>query len=145
VQTTQFPDANCPRWPSDDTLTRSLLSSSWKSRMNLNAVVAVFALALSLSGAARAEDTEALHHRIDQLESELKKLSARIDNLGSAAASRQIRVVDPVFIGAGSTKPSPLAMDNPIINCQPHSFVTAIQVLKTGNTVSQIRYACRGI
>ena len=112
--------------------------------MNLKAVAVAMSVLL-VSGAARAEDLDALRQRIDQLESKLKEMSARIDDLGPTSAPRQVRIVDPVFIGAGDAKPSPLSMDDPTINCPPHSFVTAIQVLKTGNTVSQIRYACRGI
>jgi hypothetical protein len=112
--------------------------------MKLNALAAI-TLLISFSCAARAEDVETLRRRIDQLEIQVKEMGARIDNLGPASAPRQVRTVDPVFFGKSSTKASPLAMDNPIINCPQHSFVTAIQVLKTGNTVSQIRYACRGI
>ena len=106
---------------------------------------AAMVLVLSGPSAARAEDVASLQHRIDQLESELKELRERVDALGPASAPRQVLTVDPVFMGAGAAEPSPLAMEDPRVNCPPHSFVTGIQVLKTGNTVSQIRYACRGI
>jgi len=107
--------------------------------------LAVVVLVLSVPSAACAEDVVTLQHRIDQLESELRELRERIDTLGPASAPRQVLTVDPVFMGAGAAEPNPLAMEDPRINCPPHSFVTGIQVLKTGNTVSQIRYACRGI
>lgn len=112
--------------------------------MKFNTLV-LTALILLTAVSARADDAETLRKKVDQLETELRELRARIDNLGPASARREVRAADPVFIGAGSTHPSPLAMDDPAINCPPHSFVTAIQILKTGNTVSQIRYACRGV
>ncbi len=107
--------------------------------------LALLALVLSTPAPARAEEGETLQQRVDRLEADVEQLRARIDHLGPVSGARQVRVVDPVFIGAGSASPSPLAMDNPIINCSARSFVSAVQVLKTGNTVSQIRYACRGI
>jgi hypothetical protein len=101
-------------------------------------------LAALLPSAANAEDLASLRQRVDQLENRIAELSHRLDNLGASSAMREVRTVDPVFMGEGKAKPSPLAMDDPIINCPAHSFVTAIQLLKTGNTVSQLRYACRG-
>ncbi|MBV9221642.1 MAG: hypothetical protein JO366_20990 [Methylobacteriaceae bacterium] len=106
---------------------------------------ALICLMLLLSGHAQAEDLDTLRKKVDQLTTELGELRARIDKFGPASAGREVKVTDPVFLGAGSTKPSPLSMDDPVINCPPRSFVSAIQVLKTGNTVTQIRYACRGI
>ena len=94
--------------------------------------------------AANAEDLASLQQKVDQLENRITELSHRLDNLGASSATREVRTVDPVFMGEGNAKPSPLAMDDPTINCPAHSFVTAIQLLKTGNTVSQLRYACRG-
>ena len=97
------------------------------------------------SAPAWSQDAGALDKKIDRLESEVQSLRARLDHLGPASALRDVKVVDPVFIGAGGAKTNSLAMDNALINCPPHSFVTAVQILKTGNTVSQIRYACRGV
>ena len=107
------------------------------------AIPALLAVLLSVS-AANAEDLASPQHRVDQLENRITELSRRLDNLGASSAMREIRTVDPVFMGEGKAKPSPLAMDDPTINCPAHSFISAIQLLKTGNTVSQLRYACRG-
>ena len=87
----------------------------------------------------------ALADEVDRLRSEVDALRSRLDALGPASASREVRIADPVFVGAGAVEPSPLAMDDPIINCPRRSFVSVIQILKTGNTVTQIRYACRAI
>jgi hypothetical protein len=95
--------------------------------------------------AARAEDGTVLETRIGQLEAEIRQLQGRVEHLGLVTTSREIRIADPVFVGAGSVSPSPLAMDDPAINCPARSFVTAIQIIKTSNTVTQVRYACRGI
>ena len=102
-------------------------------------------LMLMAAGAAHADDGSALDKRLDRLDAELKDLRARVDHLGPSSAAREVKVVDPVFIGAGAAKHNSLSMDEASINCPRHSFVTAVQVLKTGNTVSQIRYACRGL
>lgn len=112
--------------------------------MSLNASALATIMILS-SAPAWSQDDAALTKKIDQLESDIRTLHARVDNLGPASALRDVKVVDPVFIGAGGAKINSLAMDNAMINCPPHSFVTAVQILKTGNTVSQIRYACRGV
>jgi hypothetical protein len=93
---------------------------------------------------ANAEDLTSLQQRVDQLENRITELSRRVESLGASSAMREVRTVDPVFMGEGNAKPGPLAMDDPTINCPARSFVTAIQLLKTGNTVSQLRYACRG-
>lgn len=108
-------------------------------------VIAATALACSFAFAtpASAQDAGALETRISQLESELGKLQARVDAFGSATTSRTILSTNPVFMGAGVADPGSLGMDDARINCPPRSYVAAIQVLKTGNTVSQIRYACR--
>ena len=106
-------------------------------------ILVLLAILLSPS-AANAEDLASLQQRVDQLENRIAELSHRLDNLGASSAMREVRTVDPVFMGEGNAKPSPLAMDDPTINCPAHSFVTAIQLLKTGNTVSQLRYTCRG-
>ncbi len=98
-----------------------------------------------ISAPAWSQEYATLAKRVERLESDLRTLHSRIDNLGPASALRDVRVADPVFIGAGGAKANSLAMDNAVINCPPHSFVTAVQILKTGNTVSQIRYACRGV
>lgn len=109
--------------------------------------IAVFLSALLLlsPGSPRAEELESLQQWVGQLETTLKALSVRLDGLGPVVATREVRIADPVFIGAGAKSLNSLSMDNPIINCPRHSFVSAVQVLKTGNTVSQIRNACRGI
>ena len=106
-------------------------------------ILVLLAVLLSPS-AANAEDLASLQQRVDQLENRIAELSHRLDNLGASSAMREVRTVDPVFMGVGNAKPSPLAMDDPTINCPAHSFVTAIQLLKIGDTVSQLRYACRG-
>ena len=98
-----------------------------------------------ISAPAWSQEDARLAKRVDRLESDIRMLHARIDNLGPASALRDVRVVDPVFIGAGGARSNSLAMDNAAINCPPHSFVTAVQILKTGNTVSHIRYACRSV
>jgi hypothetical protein len=97
-----------------------------------------------LPSSASAEDPSALQQKVDRLESRLVELTRRLDNLGASSAMREVRTVDPVFMGHGRPEQSPLAMDDPTVNCPAHSFVTAIQLLKTGNTVTQLRYACRG-
>ncbi len=112
--------------------------------MSLNAAV-LATVTILISAPAWSQEDATLAKRIDRLESDIRTLHARIDDLGPASALRDVRVVDPVFIGAGGAKTNSLAMDNAAINCPPHSFVTAVQILKTGNTVSQIRYACRGV
>ena len=111
-------------------------------RIHILVIASVVQLA---SGAARAESLEATQKRVEQLESEVRELRARIDNLGPVAGAREIRTANPVFLGEESMGPSQLAMDDPAINCPAQSFVAAIQILKTGNTVTQIRYACRGL
>ena len=98
-----------------------------------------------ISAPAWSQEDATLAKRVDRLESDIRTLHARIDHLGPASALRDVKVVDPVFIGAGGAKTNSLSMDNVVINCPAHSFVTAVQVLKTGDTVSQIRYACRGV
>ncbi len=103
------------------------------------------ALLAVASGTARADDIGALRMKVEQLESELAGLRGRLDRLGTVAVLREVKATDPVFLGRGANRPAPLTMDDSAINCPARSFVTAIQVLKTGNTVSQIRYACRGI
>ena len=80
---------------------------------------------------ANAEDFASLQQRVDRLENRITELSHRLDGLGASSAMREVRTVDPVFMGEGNAKPSPLAMDDPTINCPAHSFVTAIQLLKT--------------
>ena len=112
--------------------------------MTLNPLTIATVMLLS-SAPAWSQDAAALDKKIDRLESDVRSLHARLDKLGPASALRDVKVVDPVFIGAGGAKTNSLAMDNALINCPPHSFVTAVQILKTGNTVSQIRYACRGV
>ena len=105
----------------------------------------VAAVMILVSTQAWPQDDTTLTKKIDRLESDVRTLQARLADLGPASALRNVKVVDPVFIGAGGAKTNSLSMDNAMINCPPHSFVTAVQILKTGNTVSQIRYACRGI
>ncbi len=106
-------------------------------------VIVLTAVVSLAPAAARADDVVDLHRKVDQLEADLKDLRLRFGKLGASSAARQIRVVDPVFIGAGVQKANSLAMDNETINCPSRSFITAVQILKTGNTVNQIRYACR--
>src|SRR5579863_9078588 len=95
-------------------------------------ILTVLAVTLRIS-AANAEDLASLQHRVDQLQIRIAELNHRLDNLGASSATREVRTVDPVFMGEGNVKPSPLAMDDPKINCPAHSFITAIQLLKTGN------------
>ena len=77
---------------------------------------------------AQADEIDLLHRKVDQLEAHLNDLRQRLDGLGSASASRQVRIVDPVFIGAGVQKSNSLAMDNETINCPARSFITAVQI-----------------
>ena len=58
------------------------------------------------SGAARAESLEATQKRVEQLESEVRELRARIANLGPVAGAREIRAANPVFLGEESMGPS---------------------------------------
>src|SRR5260370_26432904 len=111
-------------------------------RIHILVIAGVVQLA---SVTTRSESWEAIQNRVEQVESELRELRARIDNLGPVAGAREIRVANPVFLGPESMGPSQLAMEDPAINCPAQSFVAAIQILKTGNTVTQIRYACRGL
>ena len=96
-----------------------------------------------LPGSVKADELQNLQNRVNQLETDLKNLKQRFDNLGSGSAPRKVRIVDPVFIGEGVQKSNSLEMDNETINCPARSFITAVQILKTSNTVTQIRYACR--
>lgn len=106
----------------------------------------VFAIVIPLLPvSAWADDVADLRKRVDQLEADLRHVQLRFDKLGAASTVRQVRIANPVFIGAGTKNANSLAMDNETINCPAKSFITAVQILKTGNTVTQIRYACRAL
>ena len=77
----------------------------------------IFAAVMVLSSLpAWSQDATAVDKKIDRLEIELQALRARIYHLGPASALRDVKVVDPVFIGAGAAKTNSLEMANTTIN-----------------------------